>query len=313
MCSIGTEDSKEIESFGRRFIAEGPLYLPAAYAKYRKLLSVEQKDGQWQLYIKDGCGHLEPMPVLNVREAYLQCRRGADTENFARVLVQYVSEYEKAEKEEQRQKQLLTGLCEEFPKGQLAFVLLPEGSRAARHFPGRSLGDAFLIYAVGLFENGRLEMIAVTREIAEKWGAEEETLYQETKRSEPFLIPYQILEEKLFTGEMYYIITSKWGCWGLGTLLYEDGPLQELAQEKNSDLYLLPLSVHEAAAFAAAEWDEADLRELGRKISPFGAVWYYSRRAKSLAFTEKERTAFAQMEKYGIPDAAERSEIGGTE
>ncbi len=313
MCSIGTEDSKEIESFGRRLIAEGSLYLPAAYAKYRKLLFIEQKDGQWQLCIKDGCGHLEPMPVLNVREAYLQCRRGEDTENFAKVLVQYVSEYEKAEKEEQRRKKLLTGLCEEFPNEQLFFALLPEGSGAAGRFPGRSMGEAFLIYAVGLIGKGRLDMIAVTREMAEKWGAEEETLYQETKRSAPFLMPYQILEEKLFTGEIYYIITGIWGCWGLGTLLYQDGPLQELAQEKNSDLYVLPLSVHEAAAFAATEWDVADLLEPGRKISPFGAVWYYSRRAKSLAFTEKERMAFAQMEKYGIPDAAERSEISGTE
>ena len=70
--------------------------------------------------------------------------------------------------------------------------------------------------------------------------------------------------------------------------MYEDGPLKDLGNQLNQDLYILPLSVHEAVIFPYKEWKENEICEIAEQMSAFGGfVWRYSLKLNKIAFSEK--------------------------
>lgn len=89
--------------------------------------------------------------------------------------------------------------------------------------------------------------------------------------------------------------------------MYEDGPLKDLGNQLNQDLYILPLSVHEAVIFPYKEWKENEICEIAEQMSAFGGfVWRYSLKLNKIAFSEKTWKEYTAALKYGIMDAADR-------
>ncbi|MBO5523281.1 MAG: hypothetical protein J5986_06345 [Roseburia sp.] len=157
-----------------------------------------------------------------------------------------------------------------------------------------------MLYGVCLLKDKQVKVMAVTWELMEKWQVREEILYQAAGKAMAELFPYEILDICHPMGGDFYIVSSKQHCFGLGTLLYEESPLKELAEQKEEDLFVFPLSVHEAAVFPVSGWQQEMLGELEGEISPFGnELWYYSRNLKKLAFTKKEYEQFQILKKFG--------------
>ena len=130
-------------------------------------------------------------------------------------------------------------------------------------------------------ENGCFS-IMVRKVLAEKWGVTEKDLYaaalENMQRQFPPVIEllddimFRMLDEMLEDNESkmeelcipamevpLHVVTNKRGLWGAGTILYP-GVLKELADKLETDLFLIPSSVHEILAWQYKE--DADVVEL---------------------------------------------------
>lgn len=293
--------TEKLKRFAERLKTEGFLYLPAAYAANSQSLLIEERKNGWTVGLRDEKDHLFPMPCLNLEEMYLKCGGKIDTQILRTLFAEYVQQYEKAESEEQEEGEKLAEIMGHFPDNKLMTLLLPDRDNMwEKNFPGRHIGNTYMLYGVCLLKEKQVKVMAVTWELMEKWQVREEILYQAVGKAMSELFPYEIQDSHHLMGGDFYIVGSKQHCFGLGTLLYEESPLKELAEQKKDDLFVFPLSVHEAAVFPASGWQREMLGELAGEISPFGnELWYYSRDLKQLAFTEKEYEKFQILKKFG--------------
>lgn len=293
--------SEKLRQFAEMLKKEGFLYLPAIYAANSQSLLIEERENGWTVRLRDDKDHLFPMPYLKLEEMYLKCDEKIDTQILRTLFAEYVNQYEKAEAKEQEEGERLAEIMEHFPDNKLIVVLVPCGNdKWEESFPGRHMGNTYMLYGVCLSKEKQVKVMTVTWELMEKWQVREEILYQAAGKGMAALFPYKILDIYHPMGGDFYIVGSKQHCFGLGTLLYEESPLKELAEQKEDDLFVFPLSVHEAAVFPVSGWRKEILRELAGEISPFGnELWYYSRGLKRLAFTEKEYEKFQILKKFG--------------
>lgn len=293
--------SENLRQFAEMLKIKGFLYLPASYTADSQSLFVEERENGWIVRLQDNKPHFFSMPYLELEELYLKCGEKTDTETLRTIFAEYVKKYQKAEEKEQEERESLTEIMEHFPENKLIAVLVPcENRKWEEKFPGRHMGNTYMMYAVCLSKEKQIKVTAVTWELMERWQVREEILYQAAGRGMPKLFPYKILDIHHPINGDFYVIGSKQCCFGLGTLLYEESPLKELAEQREEDLFVLPLSVHEAAVFPISRWQRERLRELAGEISPFGReIWYYSRELKRLAFTEKEYEKLQTLKKFG--------------
>lgn len=125
------------------------------------------------------------------------------------------------------------------------------------------LNLAIVFYIIHHVSEEGMESICVTNELAEKWGLNAKSLYAAASKNTPVLLPPVIdtMEhtiELLMKGishtidsterneELFpmHIMTNKYQINGASVLLY-DGMLEGLADKLNSDLYVIPSSIHE--------------------------------------------------------------------
>lgn len=293
-------DGADIRTFAELLKTEGFLYLPASYAADPQSLLVEERESGWILQLRDEGKHLFSMPYLKLEDIYLKCGGKAETRALRPLLAEYAKEYERAREKEREEGKRLTEIMIQIPYDQCFAVLLPAVmGQWEEHFPGRHMGNAYMVYAVCLSREKQVKVTAITWEMMERWKVREELLHQAAERGMPALFPYEIANIRCPAGGDVYMAGSSRHCFGLGTLLYEEGPLKELAAQKGEDLFVFPLSVHEAVIFPMSEWQEELLEGLAKEISPFGGLWYYSHRMKRAAFSKKEYEDLKTWAKYG--------------
>lgn len=137
--------------------------------------------------------------------------------------------------------------------------------------PGKEIPDTDLaaIFKVPLFTDERgTATIRVTKEMMEQWGQELETVYRDalanTERDNPAQLTTlramigELLEPPIFQNEVkwekpetckmepyeQYILTNPDKMFGAATLLYPE-VLQQLSDNMQSNLFILPSSIHE--------------------------------------------------------------------
>lgn len=159
-----------------------------------------------------------------------------------------------------------------------------------RDMPHREFQDLSIIYrwVVKVDENG-IQSSAIRNNLAEQLGMNEEQLFmcavENTRRIFPptvksmndviremFIsdgIPAEVAD--MMIGEMpedkmMWVISNDRGINGAGSMLYEDN-LHKLAMKLETDLYILPSSVHECIAVSTNVGDPYELAEMVSEIN----------------------------------------------
>lgn len=306
-----------LRNFYEKMKIQGILYLPAECRTLKCYPVFEEKDGEYRMKLTDDSEWLTEVPCLNIADVYECCEKSFDTEEIKNILKSYVSDWQQAAQEENKEQIRLAELMEEFPKEKIFWRLVPanENIERCKLYPGRICGTGYLVYAVLLDgeRKGRIRAAAITNAMITKWGRKEPALYETAERNTQTLFPYDFEEFKTSEKNQAFIIGNEQHYFGLGTLLYREGPLKELAMELKKDVLVYPLSVHEAVAFPAdGGIEKRDILRLLKELSPFdGEVWYYNRNLNKIAFTEGERAEYEAVLKHGLLDAAERRIMDG--
>lgn len=172
------------------------------------------------------------------------------------------------------------------------------------HLPFLNLAIIFVIVH-NLSDQG-LESVCVTNELQKKWNISTKELYTLASQNTPRLFPPRIntMTQTLahFFGEEsaclenakeasdIYIISNQYGINGSSSLLYE-GYIQQIAEEKENNFYILPSSIHEILLFPETSPDILpNLSQMVKEINKnhvqedeilSDQAYYYDREKKS--------------------------------
>lgn len=159
-----------------------------------------------------------------------------------------------------------------------------------RDMPHREFQDLSIIYrwVVAMDERG-IQSTVIRDNLARQFGMNEEQLYkcavENTRRLLPPVVksmtdvfremfmsdgmPSEIADmmiSEIPVDRMMYVISNDKGINGAGAMLYEDN-LHNLAMQLESDLYILPSSVHECIAVSVDMGDPYELAEMVNEIN----------------------------------------------
>ena len=298
----------------REFIEQikvkGNLYMPVIEGKNKMYPLIVMENHGEKIRTSDGRMHLSKMPELDMWVVYERCGQAFDEVTLKNMLAEYTEEYTRQAELDKKEQELLMCVMSKVPKEQICCVLIPEkiGKDVLKTYAGRKMESVYLVYAVILEEEPkRIKLSAITNEMLEYWNIKEEELHRISLSNMPKHLLYEISELYSQTGVDVYLVKGEKNYFGLTTLLYENGPLKDLGNQLNQDLYILPLSVHEAVIFPYKEWKENEICEIAEQMSAFGGfVWHYSLKLNKIAFSEKTWKEYTAALKYGIMDAADR-------
>ncbi|MBR3785198.1 MAG: hypothetical protein IKJ77_02185 [Firmicutes bacterium] len=150
----------------------------------------------------------------------------------------------------------------DLPKDNIIFVLIPQrgNERLLAGVPHRLIMDLALIYRVVLIsEQDGINSAIVTKEMAEELDLTEEDLYKLSIKNTPDMLPLDLRmsESGLF------VLSNQLCISGASALLYP-GVLSDLAEDVDSDLFILPGSLNEV--FIIPDVGQ-DVRELNRIVA----------------------------------------------
>ena len=179
-----------------------------------------------------------------------------------------------------------------------------------RDMPHREFQDLSIIYrwVVKVDENG-IQSSAIRNNLAEQLGMNEEQLFkcavENTRRIFPPTVksmndviremfisdgmPAEVAD--MMIGEMpedkmMWVISNDRGINGAGSMLYEDN-LHKLAMKLETDLYILPSSVHECIAVSTNVGDPYELAEMVSEIN-MGQVALEDRLSNQVYYYDKD-------------------------
>ena len=144
------------------------------------------------------------------------------------------------------------------PDGRIIYTLIntEKNSHMLEGIPHREIMDLSVIYRFAAEDSeGGINSFVITDSIADSFQLTEEELYLEAVRNTPVFMPVSVIRAE----PMGCVICNKRGILGAATMLYE-GVLSKIALLMESDLYILPSSVHEVIAVSAADSSLDDLR-----------------------------------------------------
>lgn len=137
------------------------------------------------------------------------------------------------------------------------------------------LDMAITFHLVVSIDDSCMQSLKITRELQQRWGVSVEQLLKLAKKNTPELLPARVCElsqlmkcyintrefkleqEEDLTNEEkidMIVVSNELGINGAAVLLY-DGVMEQIANEYDSDLYLLPSSIHEIIVVPAGEED----------------------------------------------------------
>ncbi len=137
------------------------------------------------------------------------------------------------------------------------------------------LDMAITFHLVVSIDDSCMQSLKITRELQQRWGVSVEQLLKLAKKNTPELLPARVCElsqlmkcyintrefkleqEEDLTNEEkidMIVVSNELGINGAAVMLY-DGVMEQIANEYDSDLYLLPSSIHEIIVVPAGEED----------------------------------------------------------
>ena len=264
-------------------------YMPDDFANHtvnvHSVMKVNQSVDKLELIPPKGSGG-GAIPSLSIKGMYEDYMQNG---NLRDVLSISAFEYVRAYKNAPRnvEEQVLNNI-----KDKIVMMLIntEQNRELLADTPHREFQDLSIVYRVVVRkdENG-IHSALVRNEYAEQMGFDEQALYnaavQNTKRLFPPVIKgmSQVMKEmfvkegmpeelaELYIGamsknELMYVITNEYGMNGAVSMLYEEG-LHELSKKLDSDLYIMPSSIHEAIAISADSRNPYELAEMVRDIN----------------------------------------------
>lgn len=158
----------------------------------------------------------------------------------------------------------------------------------------RDFLDMAITYAVMLEDGTQVGLAEISWEMLENWNVSEETLFQQAGLNTKVLLGERMTcfkdliclpEQAEALGNMMYLLSNMKAYFGASAMLYSDG-VRALAQLWESDLYILPASVHEVVVMPRRDADLPRVRETVRAVNASerkkedvltGSVYIYSR------------------------------------
>jgi len=231
----------------------------------------------------NGGGAIPSLSIKGMYEDYMQSGNLRDVLSIS--AFEYVRAYKNAPRNVEEQ--VLSNI-----KDKIVMMLIntEQNRELLADTPHREFQDLSIVYRVVVRkdENG-IHSALVRNEYAEQMGFDEQALYnaavQNTKRLFPPVIKgmSQVMKEmfvkegmpeelaELYIGamsknELMYVITNEYGMNGAVSMLYEEG-LHELSKKLDSDLYIMPSSIHESIAISANSRNPYELAEMVRDIN----------------------------------------------
>jgi hypothetical protein len=155
------------------------------------------------------------------------------------------------------------------------------------HLPHRRLLDLALIYRVIVKTSDTgVTSAMVSHQMAGHYGFSEEDLFQAAIRNTPELMPVICQEME----REFYLLTNAHKINGASALLYE-GILEQVAEELEDDLYILPSSIHEVFLVPATKHNLHLLKQVVRTANQevvtqeellSNSIYQYDRRSGQL-------------------------------
>lgn len=216
-------------------------------------------------------------------EHYQQCRDLNETLDTA--AVNYVKAYKEAPVNYGEQEY-------KFDKRKIVMALVnkEQNEELLNGVPNRAFQDLSVIYRYVVDDDQRgLQTTIINNALAERMEMTEEALFQSASENTKRLFPPMVKsmnevmhdifasegmpEEmiSMFAGEMppeqcMYVIGNERGINGAASMLYED-ELHKLAEKLDTDLYILPSSLHEVIAVSVDLGDPNELAEMVAEIN----------------------------------------------
>lgn len=157
-----------------------------------------------------------------------------------------------------------------------------------KEIPHREFLDLSVTYRLASFEEGEIQSAIINNSLAAQKGLSEEQLFALAYENECRLLPpivtplddiirrmmledgtpefiVDIMMEKLPDNPMT-VLSNKEGYYGAVAMLYDD-VLENLAQRTDSDLYILPSSIHECIAIPVSLGELESLEEMVHEVN----------------------------------------------
>lgn len=261
-------------------------YLPSSYEGSRVDIIETNKVNK----VRDGLTIHMPdsniSPTIYVNDMYEEYER---TEDLQGILTKTAEMFEKAMK---HSADINTDISSEDTKEKIVFQLIntEQNKELLKTVPNREFQDLSIVYRIVMAVDGNgIQSALVNERLMENMKLTEDELFklaaENTKRIFPPTVrsmnevirdifmadgmPEEIAEmmmEEMPADQGMWVISNEKGINGATSMLYENG-LNELAEKLDSDLYILPSSLHEVIAVSANMGDPEELAKMVAEIN----------------------------------------------
>lgn len=269
----------EYERFKTQFIEQFQDYLPVAYRDWTVEIQEIPKVNGYREAVTLCCRNGEGgSPVLYFDELYAFYRESEDMtkvlQKAAAFFVLGMDHIAKVNPE----------MTSTISKETIIFCLVSakENLELLRTVPHRRTMDLALLYRIMVpTEDGGFDSAIITTDLAEEAGVTEEELYQLAVENTPRLLPLEVLESE----DAFFIVTNEKRTLGAVAVMYPD-VLEQLAEKMESDLFILPASIHEVFVVPDIGQDVDDLNRVVGEANRYllrrdeylsSHVYYYQR------------------------------------
>lgn len=245
-------------------------------------------------------------PTVYINTMYEQYKNGEQIEDILRdvasVIVRAIEEKDK----------IIPDLDFENAKENIVFQLIntEQNKDMLANVPHREFQDLSIIYRWVVNRNDEgLASILIKDNVAKQLGLSESQLFDAAKENTKKLLPIavrpmgevlmdimmkdgmpcelaEIMLNTLSAKEQMYVISNEIGVNGASAMLYEEG-LEELANIFESDVYIMPSSVHECIAISSDMGNPEELAEMVESIN-MDQVELKDRLSNQVYFYDKE-------------------------
>lgn len=261
-------------------------YLPPMYENAEVNINVTNKVNQ----VKDGLSVRLPesnvAPTIYLNDLYAEYEK---TNDLNGILVKSARLFDEAIEHKQ---DINTDISVENMKEKVVFQLIntEQNKEMLAGMPHREFQDLSIIYrAVMKIEAEGIQSVMITNQVAASMGLNEEQLFKLAAENTRNIFPPRvrsmndIMKEmfakdgmppeiaEMMIGEMppeqtMWVISNEQGLNGAISMMYED-QLHKLAEELETDLYIMPSSIHEVIAVSSDMGDPNELAAMVAEIN----------------------------------------------
>lgn len=291
-------------------------YMPEEYRGMKlKILTVNKVNVTVDVLHLEGEGDLTISPDICINDMYVYYQKTNDLQKVFQTAAQVM---EQSMKEMPRAEEVVSKINSDTAKDNVVFqfVNTAQNTKMLADIPNRQFMDLSIIYYLVINnEKGHFERVIISNSMAEHMKLSEEQLFklasENTRRIFPLVVEplYNTMRKNylrtgmppilvdMLLGDLpkqlpLWTITNDHYINGAISMLYED-TLYDLAAKLETDLYIMPSSIHEVIAVPATIADPIELAEMVENINMHelcqnerlsNQVYLYDRTTRKISF-----------------------------